>query len=118
MAGHRLLAVLVVVAILSACGTAPSSSSATQPPAAPASSAALPSPTVRVISLAGVPMELCAVGETTGWCGVLRVPEDRSDPQSRQIDLRVVVMPATGPTVRPDPVFFLAGGPGGAATED
>ena len=49
---------------------------------------------------------------------MLRVAENRSDPESRQIDVRVVVMPATGPTVRPDPVFFLAGGPGGAATED
>jgi pimeloyl-ACP methyl ester carboxylesterase len=108
---------LVVVAILSACGTAPTSSS-TPPPAAPVSSAAPASPSARVISLAGVPMEPCAVGETTGWCGVLRVPEDRSHPEGRQIDLRVVVMPATGPTARPDPVFFLAGGPGGAATED
>jgi pimeloyl-ACP methyl ester carboxylesterase len=50
-------------------------------------------------------------------CGRLSVPEDRSRPDGRQIELNVRVIPAQDPNAAPDPVFFLAGGPGGAATE-
>jgi pimeloyl-ACP methyl ester carboxylesterase len=50
-------------------------------------------------------------------CGTLDVPEDRADPSGRRIDLNVAVIAARGPEVASDPVFFLAGGPGGAATE-
>ena len=34
------------------------------------------------------------------------------------IDLRVAVVKAQSPNPAPDPIFFLSGGPGGAATED
>jgi pimeloyl-ACP methyl ester carboxylesterase len=48
----------------------------------------------------------------------VRVPEDRSKPTARQIDLRVVVARATGQQrVTTDPVVFLAGGPGQAGTD-
>ena len=50
-------------------------------------------------------------------CGTLTVFEDRSARSGRQIDLRIAVLPATGNTVAPDPLFLLAGGPGQAATE-
>lgn len=50
-------------------------------------------------------------------CGRLSVPEDPSEPAGRRISLNVMVIPATDPHPAPDPVFFLAGGPGGAATE-
>ena len=50
-------------------------------------------------------------------CGTHPVLEDRSNPEGRTIDLRVVVVPARGRAARPDPVFFLAGGPGQGATE-
>lgn len=49
-------------------------------------------------------------------CGSLAVPEDRSDPGGRRIDLRVVVVPARKAPSEDDPVFVLAGGPGQAAT--
>ncbi len=52
-----------------------------------------------------------------GMCGVVEVPEDRANPEGRVIPLKVVVLPATEPGGPPDPVFFLAGGPGQAATE-
>ena len=50
-------------------------------------------------------------------CGTLTVFEDRSAGSGRQIDLRIAVLPATGDTVAPDPLFLLADGPGQAATE-
>jgi pimeloyl-ACP methyl ester carboxylesterase len=49
-------------------------------------------------------------------CGSLRVLEDRARPDGRTIELSIVVLPAHADG-RPEPVFFLAGGPGqGAAT--
>jgi pimeloyl-ACP methyl ester carboxylesterase len=49
-------------------------------------------------------------------CYTLTVPENRSKP-SRTIALRLVVLSATDSDRAPDPVFFLAGGPGQAASE-
>lgn len=43
-------------------------------------------------------------------CGTLTVPEDRAAPSGRTIPLKVVVLQATGPDRRPDPVVYLAGG--------
>ena len=50
-------------------------------------------------------------------CGFLEVPENPADPDGRKIDLHVAVAGATSTDVEPDPVFFLAGGPGQAASE-
>src|SRR5438477_5515622 len=50
-------------------------------------------------------------------CGTLRVPEDRSNPGKREIDLKIAVIPALARAADPDPLFLLAGGPGQAATE-
>jgi pimeloyl-ACP methyl ester carboxylesterase len=44
------------------------------------------------------------------------VYENRTTHTGRLIPLRIVVLPASGPVRAPDPVFFLAGGPGQAAT--
>lgn len=50
-------------------------------------------------------------------CGDLEVLENRMDATGRTIRLDVVVIPAASEHPAADPVFFLAGGPGGAATE-
>lgn len=39
-------------------------------------------------------------------------------PDSREIDIRVVVIPASRAPVEPDPIFWFSGGPGVAATDD
>src|SRR5436305_7353769 len=49
-------------------------------------------------------------------CGTYEVFENRETRAGRKIPLRIVVLPATGPDRAPDPVFFLSGGPGEAAT--
>ncbi len=50
-------------------------------------------------------------------CYRLTVPENRDVPNGRSIPLRVVVLPATGRDRATDPIFYLAGGPGQAASE-
>ena len=51
-------------------------------------------------------------------CGTLEVYENRATKTGRKISLNIVVYPATGPDRQPDPLFYFAGGPGSAATED
>jgi pimeloyl-ACP methyl ester carboxylesterase len=50
-------------------------------------------------------------------CGTVRVFEDRERAAGRTLDLQVVVIPALAATPAADPVFFLAGGPGQAASQ-
>lgn len=51
-------------------------------------------------------------------CATFQVPEDRSKPEGRRIDLRIAWLEAgNSGSGLPDPVFFLAGGPGQAASE-
>lgn len=56
-------------------------------------------------------------GGVDAQCGTLSVPENRADPQGRQIKLNVAVLKAVSRNPAPDPLFLLAGGPGEAATE-
>lgn len=64
-------------------------------------------------------LEPCTVPGVSGsaYCGRYRVPEDRSAKAGRMIDLNVVVLPAADRDSAAGPVVFLAGGPGGAATQ-
>lgn len=48
-------------------------------------------------------------------CATLEVPEDRANPAGRKVRLAVAVVPSAAERPDPDPVFFLAGGPGEAA---
>lgn len=49
-------------------------------------------------------------------CGTISVPLRYDDPASGTTNLGVVVLPARNGKARPDPVFFLAGGPGTSTT--
>lgn len=65
--------------------------------------------------------EDCQIGEgnlrTSARCTTLEVLEDRSSPEGRIIKLFIAIIPATSRNPAPDPLFFLAGGPGEAATQ-
>ena len=50
-------------------------------------------------------------------CGTLTVLEDPNDADGRQIDLAWAVVPARRSSFEPDPIVFLAGGPGQAARD-
>lgn len=60
-------------------------------------------------------IEVRDVGEIEAVEHTLMVPENRKNPESREIALRFVVLPAIEPTGQ-SPVVYLAGGPGGSAT--
>jgi len=65
-----------------------------------------------------VPLHPCHVEGTTEEvrCATYVVFEDRESREGRRIPLNIVVLPALGGKPSPDPIFFLAGGPGEAAT--
>jgi pimeloyl-ACP methyl ester carboxylesterase len=50
-------------------------------------------------------------------CGTYHAPENREIRGGRTIPLDVVVIPARSTTPRPDPIFFVVGGPGQTAGE-
>jgi pimeloyl-ACP methyl ester carboxylesterase len=64
-------------------------------------------------------LQPCTSGEgpADAYCGRLRVFENRASRQGRTIDLKIVVLPALGREAAPDPLFFLAGGPGQGAAQ-
>ncbi len=102
----RLTCLLLCLATLVAC---------TQSTPPGGTGTALSAPTIELnncqLSAPGLPVRVEA------RCGALAVPEDRSDPSSRQINLNIAVLPAVSRNPQPDPLFFLAGGPGQAAAE-
>jgi pimeloyl-ACP methyl ester carboxylesterase len=65
-----------------------------------------------------IPLKKCATpgSESGALCGSYEVFEDRAKKTGRKIPLNIVVFPAKSANPSPDPVFVLAGGPGGAAT--
>ena len=56
-------------------------------------------------------------GPVDALCGTLDVYEDREAASGRKIPLKIVVLPALGNEPKPDPLFFLAGGPGMGAAD-
>src|SRR5258707_13474291 len=50
-------------------------------------------------------------------CGTYEVFEDRKAKTGRKIPLNIIVLPALNATPAPDPVLWLHGGPGAAATD-
>ncbi len=48
----------------------------------------------------------------TARCGQLIVPENRRHPNGRTISLSVVIISSRSPNPKPDPITWLAGGPG------
>jgi len=102
---HRPLANLVALALLSL------SAARAQAPAVPAAPPAPPwQGKLSPCPLPGVP--------GAAFCGTYEVFEDREARAGRKIPLKIVLLPATGPDRAPDPIFFLAGGPGQGETPD
>ena len=62
----------------------------------------------------------CQIREPQGvivQCGNLVVPENRTDPDSRTIKLHVMVFGTSSRDPAPDPLLYLAGGPGSSIVE-
>src|SRR5947208_1368846 len=69
----------------------------------------------------GIPLSPCnaparpsrpSEGGPMPMCGTYSVWENRTAAKGRRIALNLMVIPATGENPPPDPIFFLAGGPG------
>jgi pimeloyl-ACP methyl ester carboxylesterase len=56
-------------------------------------------------------------GSVAARCGHFRVPENRDDPQSKELQLHVAVIPALRLQPEPDPLFIISGGPGQSASD-
>ncbi len=82
--------VIVIIALLAACSPAP----------------------------AKINLKPCQSGGRSALCGKLSVFEDRAAARGRRIDLNIAIIKSTSPNPAPDPVFYLSGGPGEAATND
>lgn len=97
-----LILLLVCLPVLAACQMQPS------PTAAPA-------PTIELkdcrLSYPGGTQRVPAK------CGTYEVYEDRQAASGRKISLNLAVIPAISRSPEPDPIFYLAGGPGEAATQ-
>jgi pimeloyl-ACP methyl ester carboxylesterase len=66
----------------------------------------------------GLALHDCQLGgHIDAQCGKLAVLENRAEQDGRQIELNLAVVKARSRNPEPDPLFFLSGGPGQAATE-
>ncbi len=70
------------------------------------------------LQLRGCDIGAGSVARVRAWCTDFAVPEDWQQPGGRRIQLRVAVVASDAAAPEPDPVVFLDGGPGGAATDD
>ena len=78
-----------------------------------------------VLQIGALTLEPCNIGKPgqgaptlRAYCTGFDVPEDRAQPGGRHIQLKIAVVRAEAAQPEADPVVFLDGGPGGAASED
>jgi pimeloyl-ACP methyl ester carboxylesterase len=60
----------------------------------------------------------CVIGGSPARCGTLRVAENPSDPDGRQIPLKVAVFKAQSSNPKPDPLVWFAGWGGAGVSDD
>lgn len=81
-------------------------------------SGAAPLDTTKTVQRGRVQLKPCGRSElpNDALCGKYEVFEDRKAKTGRKIALNLLLLPALSEKAAPDPLFYLAGGPGGAAT--
>lgn len=106
VAHYAAIGLLALIALVSGCRPVPSAPSA-----------------VAVRHYGGLSFRPCTLAAATSTAGVqahcarLQVAEDRSRPHGRRITLQIAWLEAGLGGGTPDPVLFLAGGPGQAASD-
>lgn len=115
------VAVLAVAAVLAWRHLAPQAAPASARAAAePDGAAAAPASLRHYGTLAFTPCTLTgtmATGNVEAQCATLQVAENPAAPDGRRIGLKIAWLEAGESVKEPDPVFFVAGGPGQSATE-
>lgn len=66
---------------------------------------------------AQISLQSCRAAGIWAKCVTIQTPEDPRAPEGRQVPLDAVILPAVSGAALEDPVLFLAGGPGQAATQ-
>jgi pimeloyl-ACP methyl ester carboxylesterase len=86
-------------------------------------SASLPAPAAAAAAgVNSLPLRECRLSHPlrlsslAARCGVLRVAENRAEPEGAKIELHLAVVPALNRRAEAAPLFLLAGGPGQSAT--
>src|SRR6185437_8643982 len=124
--GKRMgVVVAIAVAILSAHRVAHQREQHKGQPATLAAPAAQPrSPAKpKTWKLGGVTLTACELTppnsglSTSAWCAMFPVRENRADPRSRTIRLKLAVLRSRAQVANKDMLVFIAGGPGQAATD-
>lgn len=108
------LAATLAALALSGCGrdAAPSAGTSGKPPAAAKRHYG------RIVFDPCTLSSAYAAGTIAAQCAQFQVPENHAEPNGRKISLNLAWLPPTDESaIDEDPVFFLAGGPGQAATE-
>jgi pimeloyl-ACP methyl ester carboxylesterase len=99
--------------------------------AAPAATAAAPAVAAKAVppakpqtwTLGSLTLTACNLAQpnsglsTAAWCANFPVPENRADPHSRTIQLKLAVLRSSAQVASKDMLVFLVGGPGQAATD-
>lgn len=92
--------------------------------AAPAAGAPAPVAAAKPVMLGKIPFTPCTLSSPMSkdsleaLCGTYAVPEDRAHPDGRKVTLNIAwLQPTANGEQQPDPVFFLAGGPGQSAVQ-
>ena len=83
-------------------------------------SSAAAAPSYRLGTLRFTPCDLrqpLSGATTAAWCAPFRVPENWAAPGGRQIALRLALIRSKAAQPAPDPVVFIAGGPGQSAVD-
>ncbi|MFF4010931.1 alpha/beta fold hydrolase [Streptomyces sp. NPDC001717] len=113
---HRVNAAAAAAALACLAALGPTPAGAVPSPGRPAGPGPTPPPRFVPGACPKTPEPIEALA--TARCGFLVVPENRSRPGGRTIKLAVAVIKSASAKPAPDPVVFMAGGPGGDAFDD
>jgi len=123
----RIVAVVAGLGLLAWKQFYPHAAEQPQVPAEPATAttaaANLPPAKPRTWKVGSLTLTACELGRpdsgltTAAWCVPFEVPENRADPHSRRIKLKLAVVRSDAQVPAKDMLALLAGGPGQAATE-
>lgn len=113
----KIIGLLLLFSLLfSGCSPLPSVTTPLAPTFTPIPPASPPVSKPTAIPLSLKPC-IVANGAVKAECGELLVPKDRTNPNSRILHLGIVVVRAREANPEPDPLFYIAGGPGNADTD-
>lgn len=117
---RKLTVYMILVGLAAGCNMNATNPATSFPVAGTQSPVAAATPTLERPSAYGPAFEVntCPFEIPKGYhpiCGTLTVPENRSQPGGRTIQLAVAIFKSSSPDPAPDPVIQLTGGPGSSA---